>query len=231
MNVQTKEGRSILTSEQSEGPKELGNTIKPIRQKTWFENIKGSLEVPLFALSLRKRGLSTIDFGFVNSTKMIGKMAWSTAPHPAIWTIICSAIRVQGESWNLTSQLTGNKLIGIVDSRDSMWRMPSDFLDFYYSFVPGVAYERNRKEWFFPCALKLPDIVVTIDSQDITIPGSNLKSELLETPTQCGGVLRALPREDSLSSFGLPFMQDLYIAFGKAEGYMPRLGVAQSSPL
>jgi aspergillopepsin I len=208
----------------------LGSTIKPIRQKTWFENIKGSLELPLFALSLRQRGPSTIDFGFVNSTKMVGKIAWSTARHPAIWTILCSAIRVQGESWNITSKLTENKLMGTVDSRQNTWQLPSSFVDFYYSFVSEAVYERNRKEWFFPCTVKLPDIVVTIENQDIVVPGSNLMSESLEPSTLCGGNLEAVQMEGDVSVFGLPFMEHLYVVFGQAEGYMPRLGVAQSYP-
>jgi aspergillopepsin I len=45
------------------------NTIKPQKQKTFFENIKDSLKQPIFTVSLKKNSTGTYDFGFIDSNK------------------------------------------------------------------------------------------------------------------------------------------------------------------
>lgn len=59
--------------ERSDGLLGLGfgksNTIKPVKQKTWFENIKGDLKEPLFTVALKKNATGSYDFGFIDDTK------------------------------------------------------------------------------------------------------------------------------------------------------------------
>ena len=165
-----------------------------------------------------------IDFGFPDSKKIVGEITWATVFNPHHWGFRGSAIRVQGQYWNVT---TGRLISGIVDTEATRWTMPSSFVDFYYSFVPGAAYERNLKVWFFLCTVKLPDIVITIEGKDITVPGSNINAGSIGSGI-CSGDLEAVENEDEMAIFGPPFMKHLYIIFGAAEGYMPKLGFAQS---
>jgi len=183
------------------------------------------LELPIFALSLRDNSPSRIDFGFINSTKTVGEIAWSATPWLS-WTIQYSAIRVQGKFWNTTREIKQRELRGIVETLGHEWKMPRSFVDFYYSFVPGAGFDRNRHRWYFPCTLKLPDITVTINGKDIIVAGDNLKFPLVGMPTQCGGCLMAVARETEMSVFGVSFLQHRYIIFGHTEGYMPMVGVA-----
>jgi len=45
------------------------NTVKPQKQKTFFENIKDSLKEPVFTVSLKKNATGTYDFGFIDPAK------------------------------------------------------------------------------------------------------------------------------------------------------------------
>jgi hypothetical protein len=45
------------------------NTVKPTKQKTFFENIKDSLKMPLFTVALKKNATGTYDFGYIDNSK------------------------------------------------------------------------------------------------------------------------------------------------------------------
>ena len=45
------------------------NTVKPQKQRTFFENIKDSLKEPVFTVSLKKNATGTYDFGFIDPAK------------------------------------------------------------------------------------------------------------------------------------------------------------------
>lgn len=45
------------------------NTIRPQSQPTFFENIKSSLQQPVFTVSLKKNASGTYDFGFIDPNK------------------------------------------------------------------------------------------------------------------------------------------------------------------
>jgi aspergillopepsin I len=45
------------------------NTVKPQKQKTFFENIKDSLKKPVFTVSLKRNATGTYDFGYIDPAK------------------------------------------------------------------------------------------------------------------------------------------------------------------
>jgi aspergillopepsin I len=47
------------------------NTIKPVKQPTFFENIKSTLKEPVFSVALKKNATGTYDFGFIDEKKYI----------------------------------------------------------------------------------------------------------------------------------------------------------------
>jgi hypothetical protein len=42
------------------------NTVSPVQQKTFFDNVKSSLAKPLFAVTLKYHAAGTYDFGMLN---------------------------------------------------------------------------------------------------------------------------------------------------------------------
>jgi aspergillopepsin I len=53
------------------------NTVKPEKQRTFFENIKDQLQQPLFTVSLKKNATGTYDFGYVDQKKYQVCASWS----------------------------------------------------------------------------------------------------------------------------------------------------------
>lgn len=50
--------------------------VKPEREKTFFENAKSQLQLPLFAAILKHDNAGTYDFGFINSSKYTGELSY-----------------------------------------------------------------------------------------------------------------------------------------------------------
>lgn len=66
---------SEFVDEHSDGLLGLGfgttNTIRPEKQKTFFENIKDGLKLPLFTVVLKKNATGSYDFGYIDPAKYI----------------------------------------------------------------------------------------------------------------------------------------------------------------
>lgn len=54
----------------------IGDLVRPEKQKTFFENAKLQLKLPLFAASLKQNTPGSYDFGFVNKSKYIGDLSY-----------------------------------------------------------------------------------------------------------------------------------------------------------
>jgi len=191
--------------------------VRPVRQKTWFDNIRGSLAQPLFAIALRRNAPGTIDFGFIDRKKIVGDIHWVP-------------VRSASEHWDL--QLTGITVDfdfkpGIIDaftdSGTSIWLMPKDFVNFYYSKVKGASFDTI---WTFPCNSGLPDISVHIAGKNITIPGINMNYDEVSRGVCVGGLQPV--RDSRRAILGAVFMKHLYVIHEHAVGGEPRLGLAHS---
>jgi aspergillopepsin I len=54
------------------------NTVKPVKQKTFFETLLPTLEKKLFAANLRADGKpSTWDFGYIDKSKFKGNIVYT----------------------------------------------------------------------------------------------------------------------------------------------------------
>ena len=53
------------------------NTVQPQPQLTWFDNIKGQLDQPLFAACLKHGAPGTFDFGYTDQSKYQGQITYT----------------------------------------------------------------------------------------------------------------------------------------------------------
>jgi aspergillopepsin I len=81
VGVATSVSRTFVQDGEVDGLLGLGftqlNSITPNPQKTWFDNIRANLSVPLFATALRRRRAGTYDFGFIDERKYVGNITWA----------------------------------------------------------------------------------------------------------------------------------------------------------
>lgn len=196
------------------------NTIRPTPQKTWIDNVKDSLEQPLFAVALKYHAAGTYDFGFIDKSKYTGDIAWVDVDDTnGFWQFNSTGYAVgQGE------EIKGN-IDAIADTATTLIYLPPAIVTAYYSKVVGAQIPRSVGGWAFPCNSTLPDFSVTIGGQKQTLPGKHINYQPLDigSPTCFGGI----QRNDGLpfGIFGDVFLKSKYVVHEM--GAIPRIGFAQ----
>ncbi|KAG5993310.1 hypothetical protein E4U43_003538 [Claviceps pusilla] len=160
------------------------NTVKPTKQKTFFDNIMPSLKEPLFTVNLKHKADGTYKFGYIDPADHNGPIAYSPVNTTGgYWT------------WTSTGYAVGSKpfhktpIINIADTGSSLMTVPGKIASAYYDTIPGARYEFLQGGFIFPCDAKLPDFTFGIDDKTrITIPGSLLNYAPAEGKDCYGGI-------------------------------------------
>lgn len=167
------------------------NTVRPSRQLTYFDNIKGQLAEPLFTANLRSRKPGNFNFGYIDQSEFIGNIKYvDIDPRTPFFKIDLTGFRVGSGSY---SPLTFES---IVDTGTSLLLLPQEVLDSYYSQVDGAGLDPTYGMVVFPCNSDLPDFEFGIGDYRGRIPGHFMKYEKA-TDYLCYGGLQA--------STGVPF--------------------------
>jgi aspergillopepsin I len=215
------------------------NTVEPIAQKTFFDNIKSSLASPLFAVELKHNAAGSYDFGFLNSSKYTGSITYVDADSSqGYWGFTASGYGVGDSvttttSWSAIAGMSSRSpsrtnnvptYLVLIDTGTTLLYLPTKIVKAYYAKVSGSSDSSSVGGWIFPCSATLPDLTLKIGSHTATVPASYLNyGEVSSTDTSdCfGGV-----QDDSdigLSIFGDVFLKTQYVVFD-ASG--PQLGFA-----
>jgi hypothetical protein len=110
--------------------------------------------------------------------------------------------------------------------RSSLWHVPSDVAEAYWSKVESAINQDNGL-WIFQCSERLPDITVTIGNGRITIPGINMNFHAVGNVGMCmGGIQETTGSMPALA--GDVFLKNLFVAFEHPVNGQPRLGFAQT---
>lgn len=95
------------------------NTISPTPQNTWFDNIKSSLESPVFTANLNHEKDGTYNFGYVDESAYTGTMYYADlitgSEYGGYWTIAASGYAV-GDGSSSTSSSSGSSSSGTSSS-------------------------------------------------------------------------------------------------------------------
>jgi hypothetical protein len=131
------------------------STVKPTKQKTFFENVMPSLAQPLFTADLPKNGVGAYEFGRIDDTKYVGRLSWIPADtSKGFWQVSTTGFRVgNGQTKLPVAQV-------IVDTGTTLMLVSKEFSDGYYSHVPGAL--RTAGGMAFPCNATLPDILLDV---------------------------------------------------------------------
>lgn len=146
---------------------ELTSTVKPVKQKTFFENAKSTLSAPLFTADLKKGSPGTYNFGFIDNTKYTGEIAYVPVDNSrGFWEFTADGFAVDGGRFRSTSIDT------IADTGTTLLYLPDSVVDAYYDSVSSASYDPGQGGYTFPCGTKLPSIAFAIGSYSAVVPGS-----------------------------------------------------------
>lgn len=185
------------------------NTIQPRQQKTWFDNIKPSLNLGLFVADLKHNSPGSYTFGAI--------------PSAAKSISYASLDRSQG-FWGfapITSQ--SGAISSIADTGTTLLLLPDADVDNYYSQVSSAQNDSNEGGYVFDCSEDLPEFTFQVGGGTIAIPGSYIN--YAEQDGVCFGGLQS-SNGIGINIFGDVALKSAYVVFDDANS---RLGWAQKA--
>ena len=218
---------------------DIGNTVRPVKQKTFFSNAKPTLAAPLFTVNLKKGTPGSYDFGFIDSTKYTGAITYvNVNTGNGFWEFTSNGYAVGSSAFTSTS------IDAIADTGTSLLYLPTTVVSAYYAKVSGASYSSAQGGYIFPCTATLPSITLGIGSYRAVVPGSYIiyapvsgSSKLLQSSrnggegfankiTACfGGIQRNTGI--GFSIFGDIFLKSQFVVFSGAA--TPQLGFAKKA--
>ncbi|EFY84448.1 hypothetical protein J3458_020533 [Metarhizium acridum] len=154
------------------------NTVQPTQQKTWFSNIKDSLQAPLFTANLKHAADGTYNFGYIDDREHDGEISYTDVDgSQGFWGFTASGYAVGN------GNLQSAEIQGIADTGTTLLLIDDSIVDDYYSQVQGAQNDRQMGGYVFDCSSELPDFSFGVGQAKITIPGSIINY----APTQEGG--------------------------------------------
>jgi hypothetical protein len=136
------------------------NTVTPLKQSTFFENVMPSLAQPLFTADLRKDTVGAYEFGRIDATKFAGSLSWIPAnTDQGFWQFPTGGFRVEKDTddWK---KVPGSQ--AIVDTGTTLMLVSKEISDGYYSQVPGAQRTAAAGGVTFPCNTTLPDLLIDV---------------------------------------------------------------------
>jgi hypothetical protein len=212
--------------ERSDGLLGLGfgrsNTIKPVKQKTWFENVKPQLKEPLFTVALKKNATGTYDFGFIDESKHDGPITYIPVNTTrGYWEYTATGYQI-GNSPPVPMNFQS-----IADTGTTLLLLPPPIPRNYYAQVPGAKYEATEGGFVYPCssATSLPPLTLFVGPNVKAVLPANVldRGKSLTGSGKCfGGLQSGMP---DLSIWGDVFMKSQFMVFKGTEP--PMLGFSQ----
>ncbi|KAI1170107.1 secreted aspartic proteinase precursor [Nemania sp. FL0916] len=193
------------------------NTVEPTQQKTWFDNIKASLDSPLFAVDFKTGGVAgTYDFGFIDSSKYTGSITYATvSTRQGFWEFSASGYAVGSSSFKSSS------IDGIADTGTTLLYLPQTIVSAYYAQVSGAKNNNQAGGYVFPCSATLPNFTFGVGSARIVIPGSYINYAPYSGSTCFGGIQSS--SGIGINIFGDVALKAAYVVFDSTG---PRIGWA-----
>jgi len=196
------------------------NTVSPTKQPTWFDNIKSSLDSPLFTADLKHNAPGHYNFGYIDSSAYTGTITYvSVNTNPGYWTWTSSGYAIGSGSFTSTS------ISGIADTGTTLLYLPSSIVTAYYKKVSGSSNSRTYGGYVFPCSATLPTFTFGVGSARITIPAAYMNYGAVATNVCFGGLQSS--SGIGINIFGDVALKSAFVVFNG--GSSPTLGWAEKT--
>lgn len=184
------------------------NTVRPQQQKTWFDNIKSTLDAPLFVADLKHNAPGSYTFGSIPSgASDIG------------YTPVDNSNGFWGFS---TKTSLGQVSDAIADTGTTLLLVDDSIVRSYYRQVRSAKNDYQEGGYVFNCSEDLPDFSFEVGGKTITIPGSLINYANVDSRTCFGGIQSS--SGIGFSIFGDIALKAAYVVFDDGNN---RLGWAQ----
>jgi hypothetical protein len=165
----------------------VNDGTKKTPAKTFFDNVMPNLDMPVFVADLKVDGTGTYEFGRIDTSKIVGDMAWiPVKAETGFWQFASTKFSVGDQQF---SNPQGSD--AIADTGTSLLLVDQQVAEAYYAQVPGAQLNAQVGGFIYPCGAKLPDMAVAIgDTYMAKIPGSQVNFAAVDKAnTTCfGGV-------------------------------------------
>lgn len=148
----------------------VNDGTKKIPQKTFFDNVMGSLDMPVFTADLDPDGTGVYEFGKIDKTKFEGEMIWvPVKAETGFWQFPSAKFAVGDKVFE-------NKAASdaIADTGTSLMLVDQPVAEAYYSQVKGAQLNAQVGGFIYPCGAKMPDFSVAAGDKMVKIPGSQI---------------------------------------------------------
>lgn len=200
------------------------NTVKPTRQKTFFDTVRSSLAQPLFAVSLKYHAAGTYDFGFLDSSKYTGSITYTNVDTSQGWWQFSFSGYTVG-----TGAETKSTINGIADTGTTLLYLPTAVVKAYYAKVTGATNSASYGGYVFSCSATLPDFYLTLNGVKLRLPGKYINYSPVQTGSStCFGGIQ-VNTDVGFSIFGDIFLKSKYVVH--EQGTTPRIGFADQAGL
>ncbi|KAI6798901.1 acid protease [Hortaea werneckii] len=189
VEIATEVSGSFVTDENNDGLVGLAfstiNTVQPEPQKTWFENIMGDLEQPLFTANLEDDKSGTYTFGEIDSSEYQGEIHYTPIDKSnGFWQFDSNTYAIDGQ----VSQCSTCSPM-IADTGTSLVLVDEDVAEAYYSQVSSAQYNSQQGGYVYDCNEDLPSFGIAIGSDyTATLNGTQITYAEIGTGTCFGGI-------------------------------------------
>ncbi|KAI1164397.1 acid protease [Nemania serpens] len=186
------------------------NTVQPQPQKTFFDNVKSSLALPLFTADLRAGANGAYEFGRIDTTKFKGDLTFvNINSSQGFWQFTSDKFAVDGGK--AKTSVAGNQ--AIADTGTTLLLADPAIAQAYYAQVAGAQNGQQQGGFTIPCAAKLPDLQLAVGAAMATVKGSDLSFAPVDATGQtCFGGLQA-GESGGLQVYGDIFFKSNFVVF------------------
>ena len=178
------------------------NTVKPVQQTTFFDNIAPSLQEHVFTANLKHATEGTYEFGKIDSTQFNGPLQWTTIDNTnGFWQFPSNTFAVGNGSIQQNTQNSP----AIADTGTSLLLVDQSVVNGYYSQVTGAVMSTQEGGIIFPCSSVLPDLNIALGPDYMgTINGNLLTFAQIGPSTTGGSAKRGLNRASGTECESIP---------------------------
>ncbi|SMR58486.1 unnamed protein product [Zymoseptoria tritici ST99CH_1E4] len=223
VELATQLSRAFIADDASDGLLGLGfstiSTVKPVQQKTFFENVMPQLSSPVFTADLEETsGAGTYEFGRIDPAKYHGEIHYTPIDNSdGWWQFDSPSYSVDGQESPCTYCTPA-----IADTGTSLVYMDTDIVRAYYASVSSAFPDTSQGGWVFDCTETLPSFGLAVGDYMAVINGTDMAYAPLDDGSgMCYGGLQEGPGDVQI--VGDVFLKQFFAVFDGGEN---RFGVA-----